>query len=62
MPIRQDIPALGVDNKPRRLATHGHIGVKRASLAVVDGHDAPDDLLDGGLPLRRVGLGGAQRQ
>jgi hypothetical protein len=54
MSIRKNIPSLRINHKPRGLARHGQIRIKRRRLAEMNAHNALDHALDRLLPFRRV--------
>ena len=56
MPIRQDIPTLRINHKPRRLTTHRQLRIKRARLTIMNRDHALHHILNGSLPLGRIRL------
>lgn len=56
MPIRQDIPSLRINHKPRRLTTHRQLRIKRARLTIMNRDNALHHILNGSLPLGRIRL------
>ena len=56
MPIRQDIPTLRINHKPRRLTTHRQLRIKRARLTIMNRDNALHHILNGSLPLGRIRL------
>lgn len=56
MPIRQNIPSLRINHKPRRLTTHRQLGIKRARLTIMNRDNALHHILNGSLPLGRIRL------
>lgn len=55
MPVGQDIAPLGIHHESCRLGVESRVGVEGAGLAEADGDDVAHDILNGRLPLCRVG-------
>lgn len=56
-PVCRCSPLLGVNHEARGLTCQGGIGIEGAGLAEPDGDDVLDNVLDGSLPLCRIGCG-----